>query len=146
MRVLVVCLGNICRSPIGEGLLKHHAERLGLDVFVDSAGTSGWHAGSPPDERSSAVMEHHGHRIRDQRSRPLTREDLHTFDWILAMDRQNLRDILSLGPHSATVQLFVDGTDVPDPYYGGSNGFEAVFQMINKASEDWITQWLKLRK
>ena len=93
MRILVVCLGNICRSPIGEGLLKHHAQKHGLDLHVDSAGTSGWHQGEQADARSIEVMRAHGHDIEDQRSRALVAEDLFTFDHILVMDSQNLNDV-----------------------------------------------------
>ncbi len=141
MRALVVCLGNICRSPIGEGLLKHHAATNGFELTVESAGTSGWHQGNLPDERSMAVMQLHGHDISGQRSRALTREDLHLFDWILVMDQQNKADVLALGLGSACVERFVPDQDVPDPYYGGANGFETVYTMIDAAAKMWIAQW-----
>ena len=140
-RVLVVCLGNICRSPIGEGLLKHHAQQLGLDLYVDSAGTSGWHQGELADARSIDVMRSHGHDITDQRSRALVAEDLFTFDYILVMDSQNLNDVNRLGTGTASVERFVSGHDVPDPYYGGDRGFEQVYTMINEAAEQWVQKW-----
>jgi len=141
MRVLVVCLGNICRSPIGEGLLRHHATAQDFPLIVDSAGTSGWHQGALPDERSVDVMQGHGHDISDQRSRPLVREDLHLFDVILAMDSNNLADIRSLGTSSALITLFVPDENVPDPYYGGHDGFQHIYEMIDAAAQDWITHW-----
>lgn len=141
-RILVVCLGNICRSPIGEGLLKYHAEREGLDLFVDSAGTSGWHQGNPADPRSIEVMSMHGHDITLQRSRALTKQDLITYDFILVMDGQNLNDVHQLGNSTAVVSRFVPEHDVPDPYYGGDQGFEQVYQMIDKAAKAWIQRWI----
>lgn len=141
-RILVVCLGNICRSPIGEGLLKYHAEREGLDLFVDSAGTSGWHQGNPADPRSIEVMSMHGHDITLQRSRALTKQDLITYDFILVMDGQNLSDVQQLGNSTAVVTRFVPNQDVPDPYYGGDQGFEQVYQMIDKAAKAWIQRWI----
>ncbi len=142
-RVLVVCLGNICRSPIGEGLLKHHADKAGLNIHVDSAGTSGWHQGNQADPRSIEVMSLHGHDITQQRSRALTKEDLLTFDAILVMDSQNLRDVQHFGSSRALVTRFVPEQDVPDPYYGGDQGFESVYQMIDQAAYDWIQNWSK---
>ncbi len=140
-RVLVVCLGNICRSPIGEGLLKHHAQQLGMHLYVDSAGTSGWHQGEHADARSIDVMRTHGHDISDQRSRALIAEDLFSFDHILVMDSQNLNDVNRLGTGTASVERFVLGYDVPDPYYGGDRGFEQVYSMIDEAAEQWIQEW-----
>ena len=140
-RVLVVCLGNICRSPIGEGLLKHHAQQLGLELYVDSAGTSHWHQGEHADARSIDVMRSHGLDITDQRSRALVAEDLFTFDYILVMDSQNLNDVNRLGTGTASVERFVSGHDVPDPYYGGDQGFEQVYTMIDEAAEQWVQQW-----
>lgn len=140
-RVLVVCLGNICRSPIGEGLLKHHAQQLGMHLYVDSAGTSGWHQGEHADARSIDVMRTHGHDISDQRSRALIAEDLFSFDHILVMDSQNLNDVNRLGTGTASVERFVLGHDVPDPYYGGDRGFEQVYSMIDEAAEQWIQEW-----
>ena len=140
-RVLVVCLGNICRSPIGEGLIKHHAHRLGLSVYVDSAGTSGWHQGEPADPRSVDIMRQHGYDISSQRSRALIARDLHTFDHILVMDDQNLADVKSLGACAAELSKFIPGRDVPDPYYEGTHGFQQVYDMIDEAAERWVERW-----
>lgn len=139
--ILVLCLGNICRSPIAEGLLRAHLKREGLQIEVDSAGTSSFHQGEAPDPRSIEVMKRHGHDIRTQRSRPLCIEDFERFDLILAMDRRNLRDARALAPTEkagAQVQLLLDEEDVPDPYYGGVDGFEKVYQMIDQAIRQWI--------
>jgi protein-tyrosine phosphatase len=141
MRVLIVCLGNICRSPVGEGLLRHHASEQHFPLIVDSAGTSGWHQGALPDERSMEVMRQHGHDISDQRARPLVHDDLHLYDIILAMDSKNLNDIESMGTRSAQAALFVPGENVPDPYYGGHDGFQRVYDMIDVAAKNWITLW-----
>lgn len=143
-RVLVVCLGNICRSPIGEGLLQHHAELHGIELHVDSAGTSGYHHGESPDQRSQDVMHEHGLSISQQRSRTLVPEDFKEHDMILVMDRQNFRDAQALADtvkHTCHIALFCQGVDVPDPYYGGEFGFESVYQMLDQASSAWVGEW-----
>ena len=140
-RVLVVCLGNICRSPIGEELLRIHAKKKNLNLFVDSAGTSGWHQGNLPDPRSCEVMRRNGHSIESQRSRPLVEQDLHTFDCILVMDAQNFADVSALTPGTADNKQFIDKTDVPDPYYGPGDGFQRVYDMLDAAAKDWINNW-----
>ncbi len=140
-RVLVVCLGNICRSPIGEELIREHAQLRGVDVTVDSAGTMGWHAGKAPDPRSQLVMRAHGLDISMQQSRPLTASDFYNFDIILCMDHQNLMDAHTIAPGPAQLSLFVADKDVPDPYYGGDDGFEKVHAMLNAAAGDWMNQW-----
>jgi len=141
VKILMVCLGNICRSPLAEGLLqqKTDAEK----VFVDSAGTGGFHIGSAPDQRSIAVAAKHGLDIAKQRCRKLTAADLDAFDIIYAMDRSNYKNSIALarskGQKSkvrlllAEVNLITD--EVPDPYYGGTDGFERVYQMIDKACD-----------
>jgi len=140
-RILFVCLGNICRSPLGEGILRHKAAERGLSHLVEteSAGTGGWHQGDPPDHRSTAIAKARGIDISTQRARQLTLEDFTTFDLIFAMDRDNLRNLVRLAPHdsSADIHLFMDfvsGTmrDVPDPYYGQPADFERVFAMLDE--------------
>ena len=140
-RILFVCLGNICRSPLGEGILRQRAAERGLSHLVEteSAGTGGWHQGDPPDHRSIAVGKAHGIDISSQRARQLTLEDFTAFDLIFAMDRDNLRNLVRLAPHdsSADIHLFMDyasGTtrDVPDPYYGTPDDFEHVFAMLDE--------------
>ena len=131
--VLFVCLGNICRSPLAEGVFRAELARRGLEgsFRVDSCGTGGWHVGEPPDPRSTEVAARHGVDIAGQRSRKLSNDDYAEFDWLVAMDRNNARDILARKPSGATCQVvqFMDhvpsapGPDVPDPYYGGPGGF-----------------------
>ena len=141
VKVLMVCLGNICRSPLAEGLLrqKTDAER----VFVDSAGTGGFHIGNAPDDRSIAVAATHGLDIGKQRCRKLVATDLETFDRIYAMDKSNYSNIITLAineQQKSKVRLLLSEVDltieeVPDPYYGGSDGFEKVYRMIDTACE-----------
>ena len=146
-RILFVCLGNICRSPLGEGILRHHARQRGLGHLVEtaSAGTGGWHHGEPPDHRSIAVARANGIDISAQRARQLRAEDFNSHDLIFAMDRDNLRNIVRLAPHdsSADIHLFMDfvgGTarDVPDPYYGDIGDFEAVHAMLDEGCRDLL--------
>ena len=143
--VLALCLGNICRSPIAEGLLRAHVENQGLSMTVDSAGTSAYHVGESPDTRSISVMRKHGYDISNQRSRQLCVEDFERFDLILAMDQSNVRNAVRLAPNEAAkakVKLLLDnGAEVPDPYYGGVNGFDLVYQMIDEAARDWVKTW-----
>lgn len=137
----MVCLGNICRSPLAEGILK---SKINPDhVFIDSAGTAGYHIGEPPDPRSIAVARDHGLDISKQRCRKFHLSDFKEFDLIYTMDKSNYADILSLTNNpqeSNKVKLLLDeieiGIDeVPDPYYGGADGFEKVYQMIDEACE-----------
>ena len=145
--VLALCLGNICRSPIAEGLLRAHAERRGLTIEFDSAGTGGYHVGEAPDPRSIEVMDHHGHDISAQRSRKLSTRDFERFDLILAMDQSNARGARRVAPnqHAASkVHLLLEeGAEVPDPYYGGPGGFEEVYALIDQAAERWVTSWAR---
>jgi len=138
--VLMVCLGNICRSPLAEGILKSKINTS--EIFVDSAGTGNYHIGGLPDKRSIAVAEKYNIDITDQRCRQFSMDDFDTFDVIYVMDNSNRRDILSLARNEQDVQkvkmilneLFPnENVDVPDPYTGGLNGFEAVYQMLDKA-------------
>ncbi|MBK6932699.1 MAG: low molecular weight phosphotyrosine protein phosphatase [Saprospirales bacterium] len=143
MRILMVCLGNICRSPLAEGILKHKIRQRGLDWTVDSAGTGHWHAGEVPDGRSIAVARRYGIDITDQRARQFQPADFERFDRIFVMDTQNLREVLRLAreaEHRAKVQLMLDLThpgqdrSVPDPYYD-DDGFEVVFRMLDSACD-----------
>lgn len=142
--VLFVCLGNICRSPLAEGVFRSALAECGrADRFVvDSAGTGAWHAGSAPDPRSIAVAARHGIDISGQKARKITAADFTRFDLILALDRSNLADLTALAPAGATARshLFLDYAlgrrrDVPDPYYGGADGFLEVYRMIREASD-----------
>ena len=140
--MLAVCLGNICRSPMAEGLLRHHIQQLGLRAKVDSAGTSNHHQGEPPDRRAQQEMKRHGIDISSQRSRPFVRADFEKFDLILVMDQSNLRDVLAMAQGKDEwvdkVHLILDDEEIPDPYYGGASGFAEVFEMLDRASEDWV--------
>jgi len=141
--VLVVCTGNICRSPTGEGVLRHRAEKRGLSdrVRVASAGTHDYHVGEPPDARTLKHAAKRGYDFSAQRAAQVTKQDFDEFDYILAMDRGHLRILRSLQPHGsrAKVGLFLEasgqwkGEDVPDPYYGGPNGFETVLDQVQAA-------------
>ena len=144
VNVLFVCLGNICRSPTAEGVFRHHVRETGLDgrITADSAGTGGWHAGDPPDRRAQAAARRRGIELSDLRARQAKPDDFTRFDYILAMDQRNLRDLQSMAPagQEDRPRLFLSfaphlGTaEVPDPYYGGDAGFEAVLDMIDAAS------------
>ncbi|MFB2551391.1 low molecular weight protein-tyrosine-phosphatase [Ensifer soli] len=139
LRILFVCLGNICRSPLAEGIARHLAGGAPSPIHVDSAGTGGWHIGDPPDGRSIAVARRHGVDISAQAARQVERADFTRFDLILGMDRQNVATLRALAPAGTTarIALFLDHTlgldeDVPDPYFGGADGFEAVYSQLFK--------------
>ncbi|MFZ5637126.1 MAG: low molecular weight protein-tyrosine-phosphatase [Pseudomonadota bacterium] len=143
MRLLMVCLGNICRSPLAEGAVRAHLDRHGLDwVTVDSAGTGGWHAGEPPDRRSIAVAAAAGVDIRAQRARKLAMADFHAFDWLLCADRSVLRDVRGMAPAGSTAQAALllewagqgEGAEVPDPYTGDAEDFRRVWAMVDTAA------------
>lgn len=147
--ILFVCLGNICRSPLAEGVLRAVLADCGLDrdILLDSAGTSDWEAGSAPDPRSMSIAERHGIDISGQRARKLTTDDFSRFDLILAMDRSNLRDLRALAPAAMRdrVHLFLEFavgrvSDVPDPYHDGPDAFASVYRMIREASEALATR------
>lgn len=142
IKVLMVCLGNICRSPLAQGILE---SKVNPDyVFVDSAGTAGYHVGNSPDPRSIQVAQKNGLNIAHQTCRKFTAKDFDSFDQIYAMDSSNYQDILSLAKtdeHRQKVKMILNeihpGSDksVPDPYYGGNKGFDNVFNMLNDACE-----------
>lgn len=143
VRVLFVCLGNICRSPLAQGVFEGVLRREGLEdeVYVDSAGTGAWHIGSPPDERALSAASLRGVDINSQRARRIAPEDCQNFDYVLTMDEENYRAVASLCQGSAVVRPFLDfatdspETAVPDPYYGGPDGFERVLDLVEEASE-----------
>lgn len=142
VKILMVCLGNICRSPLAEGIL---ASKLPKDKFiVDSAGTGAWHSGNQPDARSIAVAKKYQLDISTQRARLFKVEDFETFDYIYVMDKSNFRDVIRLAKNDKQKEkveiilneLYPDeNVDVPDPYYGIANGFEMVYQMLDEACE-----------
>jgi protein-tyrosine phosphatase len=142
MKVLMVCLGNICRSPTAEAVLRAKLEAAGLAerVVVDSAGTGDWHVGSPPDARSQRHAANRGYDLSALRGRQVAEDDFHRFDLILAMDEDNLADLQRLAPEStsrAELRLFAD-IEVPDPYAGGAAGFEQVLDLVETASDTWV--------
>lgn len=140
--VLFVCLGNICRSPLAEGIFRAQSHNYAIEFSrIDSAGTSGWHIGEPPDPRSIEIADSHGIDIGEQRSRKLVQEDFHTFDYIFAMDQSNLTNCQKLAPHNSRAKIVkilpfagMGEGDIPDPYYGGPGGFESVFQLLKEAA------------
>ncbi len=142
MKILMVCLGNICRSPLAEGIMK---SKLPDNFSVDSAGTINMHEGSRPDKRSIEVATKNGLDISNQKSRPIKSDDLNYYDKIFCMDKNNLRDVLSLAKnqeqrdkisllmHDLNLKQF--SLEVPDPYWSGSEGFDQVFRQIDEACE-----------
>lgn len=149
-RVLFVCLGNICRSPTAHGVMEHllREEAPELQVEVDSAGTGSWHVGHPPDPRSQEAAARRGYDISHVRARRVVPEDLMSFDFVLAMDRSNLEVLSDLhdGSDRVHVGLFLDFhpespvPEVPDPYYGGGNGFEKVLDLVEAACRGLIEE------
>lgn len=143
--VLFVCLGNICRSPTAEGIFRQLVDEAGLAdrIMIDSAGTAGWHTGKGPDPRSCATAAKYGVDITGLRARQITPQDFERFRFIIALDRDNLQDILSIAPkgHSAHVKLLLDfvpgleGQPVPDPYYGDEAGFEETYRLARLGCE-----------
>lgn len=149
VQVLFVCLGNICRSPTAEGVFRQllASESLESRIRVDSAGTAAYHVGSPPDRRAREAAQRRGIDLSDIRGRRVEPADIEAFDHILAMDRENHANLLAMaGEHGHKVDLFMaysrnfDESEVPDPYYGGPNGFERVLDMISDASEGLLRE------
>lgn len=145
VKILFVCLGNICRSPSAHGVFRQLLNQAGLasQVLVESAGTGHWHLGKAPDKRSAAAALSRGVDISDLRAQQVTAKDFHEYDYLFAMDYANLANLLAMAPpqHQATLALFMDyATDsnglleVPDPYYGGDQGFEQVLDLVEDAS------------
>jgi len=142
MKILMVCLGNICRSPLAHGILRAKAEGLGWEI--DSAGTSAYHEGETPDPRSVAIARKHNLNIRDIASREFTTNDFNNFDLIYVMDQSNYNNVVALAKNKDQVnkvKLILnevspgENKEVPDPYFGGDNGFENVYQMLNEATD-----------
>ena len=149
MKVLMVCLGNICRSPIAEGVFRHKVEQQGLDYEVDSAGTAAYHVGEQPDPRMQLTAQNHGIDISAQSARQFSVEDFDRFDVIYAMDNSNLQNILALAESEddrLKVKLLLNefkpgsNMSVPDPWFGGVEGFEDVFQLVNAACDNIINK------
>ncbi len=154
VKVLFVCLGNICRSPLAEGIFRQRVEERGLSglLEVDSCGTAAYHIGKHPDGRSMANAEQNG-VVYDHFARQFEVKDFYEFDFILPMDDSNYEDVISLKPADAKAQVFkmryFDGidknADVPDPYYGGEQGFQEVFDILDRSVTNLIDSILKLK-
>ncbi len=148
IRVLFVCMGNICRSPLAQGVFEDHVQRAGLEgeIEIDSAGTHAfYHEGEPPDYRAQESSHARGLDLSHQRSRMLGSEDCQNFDYILTMDEENYRRVAGICNGGAEVRPFLDyasgpETEVPDPYYGGPGGFEHALDLIERASEGLLAE------
>jgi len=140
----MVCLGNICRSPLAEGIMQHLVEQNGLDWQIDSAGTGNWHVGEGPDRRSTRAAGNHGIDISKQICRQFRQHDFGAFDLIMVMDKYNHSDVLAMAPDeeaAAKVKLLLDDKEVPDPYYD-DDMFEPVFQLIEKGCLEIIKNYI----
>jgi protein-tyrosine phosphatase len=147
IKILFVCLGNICRSPLAEGVAQSILEKEGLNLMVDSAGTINWHEGEAPCDHSIKIARQHEVNISQQKSRPVTKQDIEDFDYVVAMDAQNKIDLENFG--FTTVYKLGDfggykGVDVPDPYFfNGFEGFEKVFEMVDVCVKDFLEKECK---
>lgn len=146
-KILVVCMGNICRSPAGEAVLRAKAKQLGLEVEIDSAGTIGYHQGNLPDARSREAGERRGYSFKGIRSRQVELADFAYFDLILAADRANVSDLNEIcpEPYQDKIKLYLsygqsEHQEIPDPYYGGEQGFELVLDLLEEAAEQILQQ------
>ena len=153
MKILFVCLGNICRSPTAEGVMRHLVRAEGLEdrIEIESAGTGGWHVGAPPDERATAAARRRD-IVLEGAARKVTAEDFDRFDLILAMDEENRRELLRLAPDEEgrrKVRLLREfdprshgapDLDVPDPYYGGEKGFDRVLDLVEAATRGLLDE------
>lgn len=154
--VLLVCLGNICRSPTAEGIMRQRTAIAGLTMKIDSAGTGDWHIGKYPDLRAQTHAKQHGYNISKLVARQVSAKDFIDFDLILAMDAQNLKDLQSIRELAAQttnadrlarlalmseVDISYLNQDVPDPYYGGEDGFEEVIKRLESSVDAWIHTW-----
>lgn len=158
MKLLFVCTGNICRSPTAEGVMRRLAHAASLAVEVDSAGLGGWHAGEPPDPRTVRHARTRGYDLTSLRARQLADADFVFFDRIYAMDQGHLRELSRLAPplHRGKVSLFLDvtapgpggqlGREVPDPYYGGAEGFEEVLDLVEEGCRALVAELAARRR
>jgi len=140
LQVLFVCTGNICRSPTAEAVLRELGRKEGVPLQVESRGTHDYHVGEPPDERAQRHARRRGYDLSALRARKLTGRDFEEFDLILAMDRGHLGVLRRMCPaeHASKVRLFLPGRDVPDPYYGGPEGFEQVLDLVEAGCRELL--------
>jgi protein-tyrosine phosphatase len=153
--VLFVCMGNICRSPTAEGVFRHYVVEAGLDeqIVIDSAGTHAYHVGNPPDRRAKAAAERRGISLGNLRARRVSDVDFERFDYIIAMDEDNIAHLKDESPpeHRSKVRLFLEFSsgrerEVPDPYYGGAAGFERVLDLVEEASRGLLETLSRKRR
>ncbi len=149
VKVLFICMGNICRSPTAEGVFRHKVEQAGLEdqISIDSAGTHAYHVGNPPDSRAQDAALKRNIDLSSQRARRVCADDFTEFDYVIAMDESNKHDLLSICPdgYEERVHLLLNfsdcnETEVPDPYYGQGRGFEIVLNLVEQASEGLLRQ------
>lgn len=148
IKILFVCMGNICRSPTAEGVFRHVVEEAGLSmqIEVDSAGTSDYQKGDPPDKRAQQAARKRGYNLARLKARQVRPHDFHDFDHIVVMDKKNLRDLNAIYPDGAKAKLSLfleyaqksELREVPDPYYGGLQGFELVLDLVEDASQGFL--------
>lgn len=141
--IIFVCLGNICRSPIAEGVAKKYIKEQGLDIYIESAGTGDWHIGEPPCENSIIVAKNNGVDISQQRAKKVTKEDFSKFDIVIGLDSSNIQNLKNLGCKNPIKlgDFGYDGQDVPDPYFfNGFEGFDKVFEMIETCTKNLIDE------
>lgn len=151
MKILMVCLGNICRSPLAEGILKHKAEQLGLNWIVESAGTGGWHIGDPPHLGSQTIAKKHGIDISNQKGRKFAKEDFDYYDKIYVMDSENYQDVKRIAGKlfdESEIDLIMNeaypgrNMAVPDPWYANTDAaFEEVYQLLDIATDKIIEKY-----
>jgi len=144
-RVLLVCLGNICRSPAAEGVLRAKSAQRDIKLVIDSAGTGAWHEGSAPDARMQKAAKRRSYDLSKQRARAVELADFYSFDYLLAMDMRNSNDLLAMAPpnRECDIRLFLDFSagnerETPDPYYGGDDGFEHVLDLIEDGANGFL--------
>lgn len=151
-RILFVCLGNICRSPAAEAVLRAKAAARAIDLHVESAGTGGWHAGDGADPRMIRAAAKRGYSLENHRARQVGYADFYEFDFLLAMDMRNRTDLLDMAPpdRGCDIRLFLDFADgktreTPDPYYGGPEGFEHVLDLLERGADGFLAHLMDSR-
>ena len=145
-RILCVCLGNICRSPLAEGVLKAKAQEMNLPLRVDSAGTLGYHIGNPADQRSVSIGKKHNVDISNHRAQKFTTQHFDLYDIILVMDRMNLSEVSAMARDEDDLQkinLYLENEEVADPYIGPPEGFEVLYEILEGKAEHWVRRTLQ---